>query len=63
MNHFLSRKAWILTQRSIVNNKVRKPVSIKWVFKSKGEADGLILPNPRNVVKGYMQVGGELIKN
>ena len=55
---FLSRKSWIPTKRSVVKDKSRKPVPVKWVFKSKEEADGLIRLKLRNVVKGYMQVLG-----
>ena len=39
---FLSRKAWIPTKRSVLKAKVRKIVHVKWVFKSKEEAEGLI---------------------
>ena len=33
-------------------------VPVKWVLKSKEEADGLICLKSRNIVKGYMQVPG-----
>ena len=56
VNHFLSRKAWIPTKISVVKSKGRKPVPVKWVFKSKEEADGLIILELINLVKGYMQV-------
>ena len=54
MNNFLSIKAWIPTKRIIVKAKERNPVPVKWVFKSKEEADGLIRLKLRYVVKGYM---------
>ena len=56
VNNFLSRKAWISTKRSAVKYKGRKPVTGKWVFKIKEEADGLISLKYRNLAKGYMQV-------
>ena len=58
VKQFLSRKAWIPTKRIVVKAKLRKPVPIKWLFKSKKEADGLIRLKYINVVKGYMQVPG-----
>ena len=58
VNNFLSRKAWILTERSGVIAKGRNPVPVKWLFKSKEEPDRLILMNSINVVKRYMQVPG-----
>ena len=54
----LSRKAWISTKRSVVKAKGRKPVPVKWILKIKEEADVLISPKSRNVVKLYMQVLG-----
>ena len=45
-----------MTNTSAVKAKVRKPVYIKWIFKSKEEADGLIRLKSRNIVNGYMQV-------
>ena len=56
VNNFLSRKAWILTKISVVKSKGRKPVPVKWVLKIKKEAEGLIRPKSRNIVKGYMKV-------
>ena len=38
--------------------KGRKPVSIKWLFKSKEEPDRFIYMKPINLVKGYIQVPG-----
>ena len=58
MNNFLTCKASILTKRSAVETRGRNTVPVKWVFKSKEEADSLIRLNLRNVVKGYMQVTG-----
>ena len=55
---FLSRKVWFLTKRSNVKDKVREPVTVKWLFKSKEEAAGLINLKSANVVKGYTQVPG-----
>ena len=52
------RKAWIPTKRRVVKNKGRNTVPVKWVFKSKEEADGLIHMKSINVVKGYMKVPG-----
>ena len=34
-NDFLSVKAWIPTQRSVVKSKGRKLILVKWVYKSK----------------------------
>ena len=48
---FLSIKAWILTKRSIVKYKGIKPLPVKWVFKIREEAEGLIFLRSRNVVK------------
>ena len=45
-------------KRSVVKEKGRKSVLVKWVFKNKEEADGLIPLELRNVVQGYMQVPG-----
>ena len=42
VNNILSRKAWIPTKISVVKSKGRKPVPVKWVFKSKEEAAGLM---------------------
>ena len=47
----MSRKAWILTKRSVIKAKVRKLVPAKWVFKSKEEAEGLIFLKSRSAVK------------
>ena len=58
VNNFLSRKAWILTKISVVKSKGIKPIPVKWVFKSKEEADGLIHMKSINVLKRYMQVPG-----
>ena len=58
VNNFLTRKAWIPMERSVIKAKGRKLVPMKWVFKIKEEADGLIRTKSRNVVKGYMQVPG-----
>ena len=38
--------------------KGRKPVPVKWVFKSKEEPDGLIHLDLINVIKGYVKVPG-----
>ena len=56
VNIFLSSEAWITTNISVVKAKYRKPVPVKWVFKSNKEADGLISLKSRNVVKVFMQV-------
>ena len=58
VNNFLSGKSWIPTKISVVKAKRRKPVPVKWILKSKEEADVLISPKSRNVVKLYMQVLG-----
>ena len=58
VNNFLSRKAWIPTKRSVIKAKGRKLVPVKWVFKIKEEAGGLIRTKSRYVVKGCMQVPG-----
>ena len=52
VNNFLSKKAWIPTKRSVVKSKGRNTVPVKWVFKIKEEADGLIRLNSRNVFRG-----------
>ena len=57
-NNFLSRKAGIMTKRSVVKTKIRKPVPFKWVFKIREDHDGLFFQKSRNLVKGYMQVPG-----
>ena len=54
VNNFLSIKAWIPTKRSVVKSKIREPIPVKWVFKSKEKADGLIRLKSINLVKGYM---------
>ena len=56
VSNFLSRKAWIPKKISAVKSKGRKPVPVKWVFKSREEPDGLNRLKSRNVVKGCMQV-------
>ena len=56
VNNFLSIKAWIPTKRSVIKFNGRNPVPVKWIFKGKEEADGLIFLKSRNVVNGYMQV-------
>ena len=56
VNNYLSRMVWIPMKRSVVKANGRNPVPIKWVFKSKEKADGLICLKLRNVVKGYIQV-------
>ena len=33
-------------------------ITVKWVFKSKEEAEGLTCMKSRNLVKGYIQVPG-----
>ena len=58
VNNFFSIKAWIPTKMNTVKAKGRKPVPVKWRFKSKEEADGLFRLNSRNVVNGYMKVQG-----
>ena len=56
VNNFLSRKSWVSIKRSKVKSKGRKPLPVKWVFKSKEEPDGIIPLKLRNVVKEYVQV-------
>ena len=58
VNFFLSRKACIMTKRSVMKEKGGNPVPVKWVFKSKEDPDGLIHLKNINVVKGSMQVPG-----
>ena len=58
LNHFMSRKAWILINRSRVKAKGSKPVPVKWVFNSKEYPGGLIRLKSINLVKGYIQVPG-----
>ena len=43
-------------KRSVVKSKGIKPVTVKWVFKSKEEAEGLIRMKSINLVKGCIQV-------
>ena len=56
VNNFLSRKAWIPANISVMKSIGIKPVSVKWVFKIKEEHDGLTCKKSINVVKGYIQV-------
>ena len=42
---FLPRKAWIPTKISFMTAKGKKPVPVKWVFKSTEEPNGLIRLN------------------
>ena len=39
VKYFLSRKAWIPTKRSIVKEKGRNPVTVKWVFNNNEETE------------------------
>ena len=55
---FLSRKACITTKISTIEDKGRKTAPVKWVFKIKEKADGLIRLKSINVVKGYTKVPG-----
>ena len=50
VNNFLSRKAWIPMMRSAMKAKGRKPLPVKWVFKSKEEPDVLIRLKSINLV-------------
>ena len=47
-----------MIKRSVVKEKGRKPVPVKWVFNSKEDFVGLIGLKSINVVKGYIQVPG-----
>ena len=58
LKNFLSRKAWITTNRIKAKAKCRKPVPMKGVLQSKEDPDRLISLKPRNEVKGYMKVPG-----
>ena len=58
VNNYLSRKSWILINRSKVKAKVKNPVPVKWVFKSKEEPGGLILLKSIDAVKLYIKVPG-----
>ena len=58
LNNFLSRNTWTTMNRSVMKAKVRKPVTYKWVFKSKEDPDGLIHLKSINLVNGYLQVPG-----
>ena len=54
VNNFMTIKAWVPIKRSKVKAKGKKPVPVKWLFKSKEEPDRLINFKSINVVKGHM---------
>ena len=56
VNNFLLRKAFIPMKRSIVKEKVKKPLPVKWVFNIKEEPDGSICLKLTNFVNGYMKI-------
>ena len=58
VNNFLSRKAWILTKRSVIKAKVIKTAPIKWIFNSKEDPDGLFCLSLKILVQGYIEVPG-----
>ena len=58
VNNFLHRNAWIPRKLAKVRQKGRKRVPVKWVFKTKLEADGSERLKSRIVTKGYLQVPG-----
>ena len=58
VNNFLYRDAWIPRKLAKVRQKGRKPISVKWVFKTKLEANGSERLKSRIVTKGYLQVPG-----
>ena len=58
INNFLYRDAWIPTKLAKVRAKGRKPIPVKWVFKTKLEPDGCERLKSRIVSKSFMQVPG-----
>ena len=58
VNNFLYRNAWIPRNLERVRKKGRKPIPVKWVFKTKLEPDGSERLKSRIVTKGYLQVPG-----
>ena len=56
VNNFLYRKAWIPRKLAEVRDKGRKPIPVKWVFKTKLEPDGSERLKSRIITKGYLQV-------
>ena len=58
VNNFLYRDAWVPTKLAYVRKKGRKPIPVKWVFKTKLEPDGSEPLKSRIVSKGFMQVPG-----
>ena len=56
VNNFLYQNAWIPRNLERVRKKGRKPISVKWVFKTKLEPDGSERLVSRIVTKGYLQV-------
>ena len=58
VNNFLYRDAWIPTSLKKVCEKGRKPVGVKWVFKTKLEANGEERLKSKIVTKGYLQIPG-----
>ena len=58
VNIFLYRKARIPKKLAVVRDKGRKPIPVKWVFKTKLEPDGSEQLKLRIVTKGYLQVPG-----
>ena len=53
---FCQERPGFQQRETFVKAKGRKPVPVKWVFKSMEEAEGFIFLKSRNVVKVYMQV-------
>ena len=58
VNNFSHQKAWMPRKLSEVRKKGRKPIMVKWVFKTKLEPDGSEWLKSRIVTKGYPQVPG-----
>ena len=58
VNNFLYRDAWIPRKLKGVLAKGRKPIPVKWVFKTKLEPSGSERLKSRIVSKGFMQVPG-----
>jgi hypothetical protein len=59
IQNFMKRKVWMKVNRNNVVEKLkRKPITTKWVFKKKIEADKSIRYKARCVARGFQQIPG-----
>ena len=58
VNNFLCHNAWIPRKFECVQATGRKSVPVKWVFKTKLDAEGLERLKSKIITKGYLQVPG-----